>query len=70
MSFFIVQSLNGLAFSMLLFFAAAGLSISFGLLNLANLAHGGFYMLGGYIALTILAATKSFALAWKVRQSS
>lgn len=48
---------------MLLFFAAAGLSISFGLLNLANLAHGGFYMLGGYIALATLAATKSFALA-------
>jgi len=63
MSFFAIQSLNALAFSMLLFFAAAGLSISFGLLNLANLAHGGFYMLGGYIALATLAATKSFALA-------
>jgi branched-chain amino acid transport system permease protein len=62
-SFFVLQSLNALAFSMLLFVAAAGLSISFGLLNLANLAHGGFYMLGGYIALATLAATKSFALA-------
>jgi branched-chain amino acid transport system permease protein len=63
MSSMLIQGLNGLAFSMLLFFAAAGLSISFGLLNLANLSHGGFYMLGGYIALATLAATKSFILA-------
>jgi branched-chain amino acid transport system permease protein len=63
MSFFVIQLLNGFAFSLLLFFAAAGLSISFGLLNIANLAHGGFYMLGGYIALTVLALTKSFVLA-------
>ena len=63
MSYFILQLLNAFSFSLLLFFAAAGLSISFGLLNLANLAHGGFYMLGGYVALATLAATKSFVLA-------
>ena len=63
MDYFVVQLLNGLSFSLLLFFAAAGLSISFGLLNLANLAHGGFYMLGGYIALTVLGATHNFWLA-------
>lgn len=63
MDYFVVQLLNGVSFSLLLFFAAAGLSISFGLLNLANLAHGGFYMLGGYIALTVLSATRNFWLA-------
>jgi branched-chain amino acid transport system permease protein len=63
MSFLIFQGLNALAFSLLLFFAASGLSISFGLLNMANLAHGGFYMLGGYIALVVLGATRSFVLA-------
>jgi branched-subunit amino acid ABC-type transport system permease component len=63
MEYLFLQTLNGLAFSLLLFFAAAGLSISFGLLNLANLAHGGFYMLGGYIALAVMAATKNFWLA-------
>jgi len=63
MDYFVVQLLNGLSFSLLLFFAAAGLSVSFGLLNLANLAHGGFYMLGGYIALTVLGATGNFWLA-------
>jgi branched-subunit amino acid ABC-type transport system permease component len=63
MSFFLVQLLNACAFSMLLFFAASGLSISFGLLNMANLSHGSFYMLGGYIALAVFWATKSYVLA-------
>lgn len=63
MDYLLVQLLNGLSFSLLLFFAAAGLSISFGLLNLTNLAHGGFYMLGGYVALTVMAVTKNFWLA-------
>jgi branched-chain amino acid transport system permease protein len=63
MDYVFVQLLNGFSFSLLLFFAAAGLSITFGLLNLANLAHGGFYMIGGYIALTVLAVTKNFWLA-------
>lgn len=63
MDYVLIQLLNGLSFSLLLFFAAAGLSISFGLLNLANLAHGGFYMLGGYLALTLMAATNNLWLA-------
>lgn len=63
MSFLLIHVLNAFAFSLLLFFAASGLSISFGLLNMANLAHGGFYMLGGYIALVVLSVSKSFLLA-------
>jgi branched-chain amino acid transport system permease protein len=63
MSYFVLQLLNAVSFSLLLFFAAAGLSISFGLLNLANLAHGGFYMLGGYVALATFAVTKNFWFA-------
>lgn len=63
MASFVLQVLNALAFSMLLFFVAAGLSVSFGLLNLANLAHGGFYMLGGYVALAVLGWSHSFLLA-------
>lgn len=62
-SFLLIQVLNGLAFSLLLFFAAAGLSIVFGMMNLANLAHGGFYMLGGYIALAVIGATDSYWVA-------
>jgi branched-chain amino acid transport system permease protein len=59
----VIQILNGLSFSLLLFLTSAGLSISFGLLNLANLAHGGFYMLGGYFALALLARNFGFWFA-------
>ena len=46
----VIQLLNGLAFSMLLFLFAAGLTIIFGLMDFLNLAHGSFYMLGAYLA--------------------
>jgi branched-chain amino acid transport system permease protein len=45
-----ITLLNGLAFSMLLFLMAAGLTIIFGLMDFLNLAHGSFYMLGAYLA--------------------
>ncbi len=40
--------LDGVAYGMLLFVLAAGLSITLGLMNFINLAHGAFAMLGGY----------------------
>lgn len=43
-----IQLLNGLAFSMLLFLLAAGLTIIFGMMDFMNLAHGSFYMVGAY----------------------
>jgi len=58
-----VQGLNGLAFSMLLFLVAAGLSLIFGLMNVLNLAHGSFYLIGAYIGLSLLRATGNFWLA-------
>jgi len=45
------------------FLLAAGLSIIFGLMNVLNLAHGSFYMVGAYIAYSVVVATKSFWLA-------
>jgi branched-chain amino acid transport system permease protein len=59
----IAQILNGVAFGMLLFLLAAGLSLMFGLMGIVNLAHGGYFMVGGYIGLTTLQATGSFLLA-------
>ena len=52
MTFYLLQALNGLAYWMLLFLLAAGLSLIFGLMEVVNLAHGGFYMLGAYLALS------------------
>lgn len=51
---FFLQLLNGLVASMLLFIMAAGLSLIFGQMNVINLSHGAFYLLGGYIGLTAM----------------
>ena len=41
---------DGFAFGMLLFVLSVGLSVTLGLMNFINLAHGAFGMLGGYVA--------------------
>lgn len=56
----LLQLLNGLVTSMLLFIMAAGLSLIFGQMNVINLSHGAFYLLGGYIGLTAVYQTGSF----------
>jgi len=61
--FFIVQTLNGLVYSMLLFVFALGLSTTFGLLRFVNLAHGSFFLLGAYTGISMLAVSHSFGLA-------
>ncbi len=45
---------DGLAYGMLLFVMAAGLSVTLGLMNLINLAHGAFAMAGGYITVILV----------------
>ena len=42
------QALNGLAYGVLLFLLSVGLTLIFGMLDVVNLAHGSFYMLGAY----------------------
>ncbi len=63
MAFWIIQTLNGLSFSMLLFLIAAGFTLIFGLMKIINIAHGSFYLLSAYIGLTILRTTDNFLLA-------
>jgi len=50
------QALDGLASASGLFFVAAGLSLIFGVTRVVNIAHGSFYMLGTYIAVTLVTA--------------
>ena len=45
---------DGIAYGMLLFVLACGLSITLGLMNFVNLAHGAFAMAGGYITLILV----------------
>ncbi|HET7875888.1 MAG TPA: branched-chain amino acid ABC transporter permease [Methylomirabilota bacterium] len=56
-------ALNGLAFGGLVFLLAAGLSVIFGLMDVLNLAHGSFYMLGAYTGVVVLGAVGNFWLA-------
>jgi branched-chain amino acid transport system permease protein len=62
-SLLLVQTLNGIQFGVLLFLLAAGLTLVFGIMDLINLAHGAFYMLGAYFAATLYKLTASFWLA-------
>jgi branched-chain amino acid transport system permease protein len=58
--FLIAQTLNGLVYSMLLFLLALGLSLTFGMLRVINLAHGAFFLMGAYFGITAWNVTQSF----------
>jgi branched-subunit amino acid ABC-type transport system permease component len=60
---FVIQLTNGLVFSLLLFMMAAGLSLIFGLMDVVNLAHGTFYLVGGYVGMSLAGLTGSFWVA-------
>ncbi|HUB97544.1 MAG TPA: branched-chain amino acid ABC transporter permease [Stellaceae bacterium] len=59
----VIDTLNGISFGMLLFLLAAGLSLIYGLMKILNLTHGSFYLVGGYIGLSVVRLTGSFLLA-------
>jgi branched-chain amino acid transport system permease protein len=60
MNFFIIQTLSGVSFAAVLFLLASGLSLIFGVMNIVNVAHGSYYMLGAYIGLSIYWLTGNF----------
>ncbi|PHP65780.1 amino acid ABC transporter permease [Zhengella mangrovi] len=47
---------NGLAWGMATFLVAAGLTLIFGILHILNFAHGGFFMIGAYVAYSVMLA--------------
>jgi len=51
---FIGVMFDGIAYGALLFLISVGLSVTMGMMNFINLAHGAFAMLGGYVCVTIL----------------
>ncbi len=57
---FLEQSLNGLQFGLMLFLLAAGLTIVFGVMDMINLAHGAFYMVGAFLAAWLVGLSGSF----------
>jgi branched-chain amino acid transport system permease protein len=61
--FWLIQVFNGLSYGALLFLVGSGLSLIFGVMRIVNLAHGSFFLLGGYIALSVVGATGSWLAA-------
>ena len=57
------QGLNGLQLGVMLFLMAAGLTLVFGIMDMINLAHGSFYMVGAYLTAAFAPVFDSFALA-------
>jgi branched-chain amino acid transport system permease protein len=55
----LIQTLNGIQYGLLLFLIASGLTIIFGIMGVINLAHGSFYMIGAYMALSFTQWTGS-----------
>ncbi len=62
MDYLLLQMLNGVQLGLLMFLLAAGLTLTFGIMDLVNLAHGSLYMMGAYIAWTLIGWTDSFVL--------
>ncbi|NBS60301.1 MAG: branched-chain amino acid ABC transporter permease, partial [Betaproteobacteria bacterium] len=53
-------AINGLVWGLIIALIALGLSVIFGLLDIINLAHGDFFMIGTVVAWTVLTTTGSF----------
>lgn len=60
---YVLVAFNGVSWAMTVFLVAAGLTLVFGILHVLNFAHGGFVMLGSYLAYSILAVTGESSLA-------
>ncbi|CAD5260815.1 Branched-chain amino acid transport system permease protein [Bosea sp. 62] len=63
MSSLVAVLVDGVAYGMLLFLSAVGLSVTLGLMRFINLAHGAFAMVGAYLAVVVVGAGLPFLLA-------
>jgi branched-subunit amino acid ABC-type transport system permease component len=66
MGSYIEYAVNGLQAGLLLFVISAGLTLSFGLMRVVNMAHGSFYMAGAFVGLTAAKLSGSFVLGMVV----
>jgi len=61
--FWLIQTFNGISYGALLFLLASGLTLIFGVMRIVNLSHGSYFLLGGYVALSVISVTGSWVLA-------
>jgi branched-chain amino acid transport system permease protein len=66
MEFWVNQTFNGLSYAALLFLLGGGFTLIFGVMRIVNIAHGSFYLVGGYIGYTVVSLTGNFYLAFLV----
>ena len=60
---YVAQGIHGLAYGMLLFLVASGLTMVFGMMGILNIAHASFFMLSSYFSYQVLAMTGNFWIA-------
>jgi len=60
---YVAQGIHGLAYGMVLFLVASGLTLIFGMMGILNLAHAAFFMLSAYLCYQVMAWTGNFWLA-------
>ena len=57
---YVSQGIHGLAYGMVLFLVASGLTLIFGMMDILNLAHAAFFMLAAYFCYQFLSMTGNF----------
>src|ERR1700723_3633184 len=62
----LIQTINGVVTGMILALVASGLTLIFGIMDVANFAHGELFMLGAYVGVIVLAATGDFSISLEV----
>jgi branched-chain amino acid transport system permease protein len=60
---YVAQAIHGLAYGMLLFLVASGLTMIFGMMGILNIAHASFAMLSAYFCYQVLLMTGNFWVA-------
>jgi branched-chain amino acid transport system permease protein len=60
---YVAQAIHGLAYGMLLFLVASGLTLIFGMMGILNIAHASFAMLSAYFCYQVLLMTGNFWMA-------
>jgi branched-chain amino acid transport system permease protein len=61
--YWLIQAFNGISYGALLFLVGSGLSLIFGVMRIVNLAHGSYFLLGAYVAISVIRVTGSWVLA-------
>jgi branched-chain amino acid transport system permease protein len=63
MEIWLIHVVNGISFGALLFIISSGFTLALGMMQIVNIAHGAFYLLGAYLAWTMWELTGNFILA-------